>query len=77
MVDLVAATQSGAGLALLPCFLADDQATLERLTPSVLVAQDLWLVYRREARVSKELRAVIRFVVDVVGEHAPKLGGTY
>ena len=77
MVDLVAAAQSGAGVALLPCFLADAEPSLARLTTSVVVAHDLWLVYRREARLSKELRAVIRFVVDVVEEHAPKLAGAY
>lgn len=75
MVDLVAATRSGAGLALLPCFLADEDQSLSRLTPDVLVSHDLWLVYRREARLSKELRAVIRFVGDVVAEHAPELAG--
>lgn len=75
MVDMLATVQSGAGVALLPCFLADDEPSLSRLTPQVLVSQELWLVYRREARLSKELRAVVRFVSDVVAENALELGG--
>lgn len=75
MVDLLAATQSGAGLALLPCFLGDFETGLVRLTPAVLVSQPLSLVYRREARLSKEVRAVIRFVSEVIEQHAAALAG--
>lgn len=75
MIDLLAAAQSGAGLALLPCFLADGDPSLVRLTAQVVVSHDLWLAYRRELRLSKELRAVIRFVVEVVAESASQLAG--
>jgi DNA-binding transcriptional LysR family regulator len=75
MVDLLAAAQSGAGLALLPCFLGDFEPALHRLTREVLVSQPLSLVYRREARLSKEVRAVIRFVSEVIEQHAAALAG--
>lgn len=74
-VDLVTAVRSGIGLGVLPCFLADREASLERLTPKPVALRPVSLVYRRESRLSPEVRAVMRFVVDAVREHAAELGG--
>jgi DNA-binding transcriptional LysR family regulator len=75
MTDMLAAAASGVGLAVLPCSLADPEPTLRRLTPKVVATRDIFLVYRREARMSDEVRAVIQFVVDVMREHAARLSG--
>ena len=72
---LVDATVAGAGLALLPCFLAEDEPTLRRLTPEVLTSHPIWLVYRREVRIAQPVRTVVRFVVDVIREKADVLRG--
>jgi len=73
--SLVAAAVAGAGLALLPCFLAEVEPTLKRLTPDVLTKHPVWLVYRREHRVAEPIRVVIRFVIDLMRKHAGQLKG--
>jgi DNA-binding transcriptional LysR family regulator len=75
MVDMLAAAQSGVGLVLLPCFLGDADTELVRLSRGVVASHGLSLVYRREARISKEVRAVIRFVAEVIEKHASALSG--
>jgi DNA-binding transcriptional LysR family regulator len=73
--SLVAAAVAGAGLALLPCFVAEGEATLKRLTPAVLVRHPVLLVYRRELRLAESVRLAIRFVVDVMQAHGERLSG--
>jgi DNA-binding transcriptional LysR family regulator len=75
MTDMLAAALSGAGLALLPCVLADAEPGLVRLTPRVLATRTLSLVYRREMRQNASLGAVIQFVFDVMHEQAARIGG--
>jgi DNA-binding transcriptional LysR family regulator len=77
MTDMLTAALSGVGLAALPCMFGDSEPALKRLTPEVIATRKLSLVYRREARVSAEVRAVIRFVVDVVHQHADRIRGVY
>jgi DNA-binding transcriptional LysR family regulator len=72
---LVAAAVAGAGLALLPCFLAEAEPTLKRLTPDVLTKHAVSLVYRREARIAEPVRVVIRFVIELMREHGDLLRG--
>jgi DNA-binding transcriptional LysR family regulator len=75
LTDMLTAAVDGVGLAVLPCSLADSEPRLRRLTPEVVVSRPLALVHRREARLSKETRAVIRFVVDVVARNASEITG--
>ena len=75
MTDMVTAAASGVGLAVLPCLLGDAEPSLRRLTPQVVATSTLSLVYRREARLSDGVRAVIRFVVELMREHADRIGG--
>ena len=75
MTDMLAAAASGAGLAALPCMLGDAEPGLRRLVPDLIATRTLSLVYRREARLSAEIRAVIRFAVDVMREHADRIRG--
>jgi DNA-binding transcriptional LysR family regulator len=70
------AAVDGAGLTILPCFLADQEPRLRRLTPEVLVTPPLSLVYRREARQSKAIKTAINFVVDVMRRNAARFAGT-
>jgi DNA-binding transcriptional LysR family regulator len=73
--DMLTATLSGLGLAVLPCSLADAEPGLRRLTDEVIATRALWLVHRREVRLSKEARAVIGFVVDTIKRHAEAIHG--
>jgi DNA-binding transcriptional LysR family regulator len=75
MTDMVAAALSGVGLAVVPCLLGDAEPGLRRLTSEVVATRHLSLVYRREARLSESVRAVVRFVVDTMREHAARIGG--
>ncbi len=75
MTEILAAAKSGAGLAVLPCFMGDDERSLERVTPGVVTTSKLSLVYRRESRSSEGVRVVARFVCDVIAQHADRIGG--
>lgn len=75
MTDMLAAACGGAGLAVLPCMLGDSEPTLRRLTPDVLASRTLSLIYRREAKLSQHVRAVIGFVVEVMRTHADQISG--
>jgi DNA-binding transcriptional LysR family regulator len=74
MTDVLTAAVNGAGLAVLPCLFADVEPTLRRLTPAVLATRVVSLVYRREARQSPQVRAVINFVTEVVAERLEQRG---
>jgi DNA-binding transcriptional LysR family regulator len=76
MTEMLAAALSGAGIALLPCFLGDEEPELQRLTAEVISTREISLVYRRELRLVKSVRAVIEFVVDVMRENAARVAGT-
>jgi DNA-binding transcriptional LysR family regulator len=73
--SLVAAAVAGAGLALLPCFLAEVEPSLQRLTPDVLTKHPVSLAYRREAKIAEPVKVVIRLVIDLMREHADSLRG--
>jgi DNA-binding transcriptional LysR family regulator len=75
MTDMLTATLGGVGIAVLPCSLADSAPGLRRLTHEVIATRALSLVYRRETRLSKDVRAVIAFVVQVVRQHAERISG--
>jgi DNA-binding transcriptional LysR family regulator len=75
-VDLLTAVRSGAGLAVLPCFLGDEEPTLVRLTPEPIATRRLSLVYRRDGRLSPELRAVASLIVESLRGHAQQLRGS-
>ena len=75
MTDMLAAAVNGVGIALLPCMLADAEESLTRLVPDVVATRKLSLVYRREARASPTVRAVIGFVCRVIEAHADRIRG--
>jgi DNA-binding transcriptional LysR family regulator len=76
LADMVTATLDGVGLAVLPCCLADGEPRLERLTTEVVASVPLYLVQRRETRVSEELRIVARFVTATVAANGARFAGT-
>jgi len=74
-VDMLSAVQSAAGLGVLPCFLADPERSLVRLTRTPVAMGKVSLVYRRQSRLSPEFRAVISLIVSVMRGQASKLRG--
>jgi DNA-binding transcriptional LysR family regulator len=75
LTDVVAACAAGLGLAVLPCMAADGDPLLRRLTRQVLGMHRMSLVYRREVLVAEPVKAVIQFVLELMGEHAPRMSG--
>jgi DNA-binding transcriptional LysR family regulator len=71
------AAVAGVGLAVLPCYLADPEPNLIRLTPEVLATRNVSLVYCRESRLAEPVRVVMRFVVEVMHRHVHSLSGTH
>jgi len=72
---MLSAALSGIGVAVLPCMLGDQEATLTRLTPDVLATQTFSLVYRRELRNADSVRAAIAFVKTVIRQNAALISG--
>lgn len=75
MTEVLDAALAGAGLAALPCVLADAEPRLHRLTRDVLGTQPVSLVYRREVSREAPVRSVIRLVTSVIKEHSAAIGG--
>jgi DNA-binding transcriptional LysR family regulator len=75
MTDMVSAAVSGAGIALVPCSLGDAEPDLVRLTSKVIVSRPLSVIFRKEAKRSREVRAVIDFVVEVIRKNEKLITG--
>jgi DNA-binding transcriptional LysR family regulator len=65
----------GLGLAMVPCFLADAEPTLRRVTPDVLGSREIWLVFHPDVARIARVRRVIDFVTEIIGRAAPQLRG--
>jgi DNA-binding transcriptional LysR family regulator len=75
MTDMLIAIVGGLGIGVLPCFLGDAEPNLVRLTRQPVATGRLSLVYRREARIARPIRAVAEFVVTSLQRHAAQLLG--
>ncbi len=65
----------GLGLAVLPCFLAEAEPTLERIFPEVLGSRELWLVFHPDAARVARVRLVIDFAAEIIAAEAARLRG--
>jgi DNA-binding transcriptional LysR family regulator len=73
---LDSAAASGAGVAVLPCFLGDAEARLARVAlPSPVPSPELWLAVQQDLQRSPRVRAAIAFLDDVLAETRPLLRG--
>ncbi|TIQ34277.1 MAG: LysR family transcriptional regulator [Mesorhizobium sp.] len=75
MTEMLGAALGGAGLAVMPCMLAEPEPRMVRLTPEILGSHPVSLVYRRDIGDEAPVRAVIRFVTAVIKDHAAMIGG--
>ena len=65
LVAILNAAICGMGVAVLPCFLAEREPQLQRLTPRVLGERDVYLVVHPDlARVAR-VRAVMDFIIEL------------
>jgi len=66
----------GVGLAVLPCFIGDDDATLERVTGTLHECDtDLWLLTHPDLRNTVRIKAVFEILQEVVRQDLPLLSG--
>jgi DNA-binding transcriptional LysR family regulator len=71
VVAVLNAASCGMGVAVIPCFLGEQEPKLRRLTPRVLDARDIHLVVHPDlARVAR-VRAVMDFIVELFERDAP------
>jgi DNA-binding transcriptional LysR family regulator len=67
LVAQLKATIAGAGLCILPAFLAREQAGLVRVLPdAVRLTRPLWLIVHQDLAELARIRAVLRFIKDEV-----------
>jgi DNA-binding transcriptional LysR family regulator len=62
IISALNAALVGMGITVLPCFLGDDEPTLERLTPRILGSRDVMLVVHPDLSKVARVRAVMDFV---------------
>ena len=67
----LAAAQAGAGVAGLPCFVADTDPSLRRVAyDGERFARDIWMAVHRDLRRLPQVRAVMDFLLKVIAENA-------
>ena len=75
IVAVLNAAIVGMGIAVLPCFLADNELNLSRLTDEIIGAAEIWLVYHPDVAKVARVRTVIDFFTEAIGRKAAMLGG--
>jgi DNA-binding transcriptional LysR family regulator len=72
----LSAIRGGAGRGVLPCFIGDGDASLERLTPPVPeIAAEYWVIVHRDLRRAACVRAIIDWVHRLFEEQRDALAG--
>jgi DNA-binding transcriptional LysR family regulator len=73
----LAPIRAGAGRGILPCFVADEDPLLERITPRLPeIAADYWVIVHRDLRRAACVRAVIDWVRRLFVDHRDTPAGT-
>jgi DNA-binding transcriptional LysR family regulator len=71
------AVRAGVGIGLLPCYIADGDPLIERLTPPLPeLAADYWVIVHRDLRRAACVRAVIDWIKRLFDWHRDELAGT-
>ena len=71
-----AAIRAGAGRGALPCYAADEDPLLERLTPPLPeIAAEYWVIVHRDLRRAACVRAVIEWIRALFEHHRDALAG--
>lgn len=75
-LGMLAAARAGLGLAVLPCYLADNDSALTRLgEPLPALSVDLWLLTHPDLRNTARIRAVMEFVANGLKDCRARLEG--
>ncbi len=71
-----AAVRAGVGIAVLPCFVADDDGLTRLWPPPAELAGELWVLTHRDLRRTPRIRAVLDFFYDVFVADRARLEAT-
>lgn len=67
VITQMSATVGGAGLCILPCFMADFEPRLVRVLPAAIrLVRSYWLIYHSDLHNSPRLKVVSKFIADTV-----------
>jgi DNA-binding transcriptional LysR family regulator len=75
LIAALNASLAGMGVAVLPCFIAEAEPGLRRLTDEVVATRPIWIVFHPETARIRRVRTVIDFVSEVVRREAPRFRG--
>ena len=75
LVSALNASVAGMGVTVLPCFLAEAEPSLRRLTNDVLASRAMWMVFHPDVAQIRRVRAVIDFISAIVGREAETFRG--
>lgn len=76
IVGQMQAAKAGAGLCVLPCFMADMESDLIRVLPDdISFERSMWLAVHEEIREFARIEAVIRFLSETVARAQNQLSG--
>lgn len=69
VISQMSATIGGAGLCILPCFMADPDPRLKRLlSGTVRIVRSYWLLYHSDLHRSPRIKVVSKFISEIVRE---------
>ncbi len=75
---LYEATRQSLGIAALPCFLADPDPLLERISPPIdKLSSEIWLLTHQDLKKTARIRALMDFLYDVLIEEQNLLEGGF
>jgi DNA-binding transcriptional LysR family regulator len=63
------------GVTVLPCFLAEAEPSLRRLTDDILASRAMWVVFHPDVAQIRRVRMVIDFISAIVGREAAAFRG--
>jgi len=75
LIAALSASIAGMGVAVLPCFLAEAELGLHRLTDEVLATRAIWVVFHPDVAQIRRVRTVIDFVSMIVDREATTFRG--
>ncbi len=75
LISALNASIAGMGVTVLPCFIAEAEPSLRRLTDEVLATRAIWAVFHPDVAQIKRVRTVIDFVSEVVGRETAAFRG--
>ncbi|HJQ16121.1 MAG TPA: LysR family transcriptional regulator [Allosphingosinicella sp.] len=68
-------TASGAGIAVLPCFIGDADAQLIRILPEVRILRSFWLVTHEDSRRLPRIAAFVNWITALIDRHRERMLG--